>query len=193
MLCGFDDDLAAQLTQVRNRLRGLLTQLHPSLERVLGPRLAHPAVIDLLGRYPTPAALQRAGRGHVRTRVTQLARRMAEPLTAELSGALAEQTTVVTGTSAAEHIVGRLAAQLQQLTQQRADSEAEILLVVDTHPLTEGLTSMPGVGVRTAARILTEVVGKDFKSAAHLASYAGIAPVTRQSGTSIRGESPSRR
>lgn len=52
---------------------------------------------------------------------------------------------------------------------------------------------MPGVGVRTAARILTEVVGKEFKSGAHLASYAGIAPVTRQSGTSIRGEAPSRR
>ncbi len=40
MLCGFDDDLAAQITQVRNRLRGFLTQIHPALERVLGPRLA---------------------------------------------------------------------------------------------------------------------------------------------------------
>lgn len=193
MLCGFDDDLAAQLTQVRNRLRGLLTQIHPSLERVLGPRLAHPAVVDLLGRYPTPAALQRAGRGHVRTRLKKLAPRMAERLTDDIFVALAEQTTVVTGTKAAEHIVGRLAAQLQQLAQQRADIETEILTVVDAHPLTEVLTSMPGTGVRTAARILTEVVGKDFKTAAHLASYAGIAPVTRQSGTSIRGESPSRR
>jgi transposase len=52
---------------------------------------------------------------------------------------------------------------------------------------------MPGIGVRTCARILTEVVGKDFKDAAHLASYAGIAPVTRRSGTSIRGEHTSRR
>jgi transposase len=51
---------------------------------------------------------------------------------------------------------------------------------------------MPGVGVRTAARILTEVVGKDFKSAAHLASYAGIAPVTRQSRTSFKGDTASR-
>ncbi|MCV7614128.1 transposase, partial [Micrococcus sp. NPDC055215] len=50
------------------------------------------------------------------------------------------------------------------------------------------LISMPGVGIRTAARILTEVVGKDFVDAGHLASYAGIAPVTRRSGTSIRGE-----
>lgn len=47
---------------------------------------------------------------------------------------------------------------------------------------------MPGIGVRTCARILTEVTGKHFASAAHLASYAGIAPVTRRSGTWIRGE-----
>src|SRR5690625_1858388 len=84
MLCGFDDDLAAQLTQVRNRLRGLLTQIHPSLERVLGPRLAHPAVVDLLGRYPTPAGLKRAGRGHVRARLKKLAPRMAARLTDEI-------------------------------------------------------------------------------------------------------------
>jgi len=47
---------------------------------------------------------------------------------------------------------------------------------------------MPGVGFRTAARIITEVSGKQFASAAHLAAYAGLAPVTRRSGTSIRGE-----
>ena len=51
---------------------------------------------------------------------------------------------------------------------------------------------MPGIGVRACARIITEVTGRHFASAAHLASYAGIAPVTRRSGTSIRGEHPSR-
>lgn len=56
LLCGFDDDLAAQITQVSNRLRGLLTQIHPALERVFGPHLDHPAVLDLLQRYPTPGA-----------------------------------------------------------------------------------------------------------------------------------------
>ncbi|SEI28626.1 Transposase IS116/IS110/IS902 family protein, partial [Paraburkholderia hospita] len=34
---------------------------------------------------------------------------------------------------------------------------------------------------------------KAFASAAHLAAYAGLAPVTRRSGSSIRGEHPSRR
>ena len=45
MVCGFDDDL----TQVSNRIRGgLLTQIHPALERVLGPRLDHQALLALL-------------------------------------------------------------------------------------------------------------------------------------------------
>ncbi len=118
---------------------------------------------------------------------------MAVRLTDEILAALTEQTTVVSGTRAAEPIIGRLATQLQQLTQQRLDIETEILSVVDAHPLTEVLISMAGVGIRTVARILTDVVGKDFKSATDLAAYAGIAPGTHQSGTSIRGEAPCRR
>ncbi len=53
---------------------------------------------------------------------------------------------------------------------------------------------MPGVGVRTGARILIEVGdGSTFPTAGHLAAYAGLAPATRSSGSSIRGEQPSRR
>ena len=52
---------------------------------------------------------------------------------------------------------------------------------------------MPGIGVRTAARILLEVGdGAAFPTAGHLAAYAGLAPVTRRSGTSIRDERPPR-
>ncbi len=48
---------------------------------------------------------------------------------------------------------------------------------------------MPGIGVRTAAVLLTTLGdGSSFPSAAHLASYAGLAPSTKQSGTSIHGE-----
>lgn len=51
---------------------------------------------------------------------------------------------------------------------------------------------MPGIGVRTAARILLEVGdGSAFASSAYLATYAGIAPVTHRSGSSIR-EHPAR-
>ena len=53
---------------------------------------------------------------------------------------------------------------------------------------------MPGLGVRTAIKILTIVGdGSGFPSAAHLAAYAGLAPVTRRSGSSIKGETRSQR
>ena len=65
---------------------------------------------------------------------------MAARLTDEIFAALAEQTTIVTGTNTAEHVVGRLAAQLQQLAQQRADIETEILMVVGAHLRTCVLT-----------------------------------------------------
>lgn len=38
MLCGFDDDHAAQITQACNCIRGLQIQIHPAPEHVLGPR-----------------------------------------------------------------------------------------------------------------------------------------------------------
>ncbi|MGA1828625.1 transposase, partial [Microbacterium sp.] len=104
-----------------------------------------------------------------------------------------EQTVVVTGTNAAALVVRRLAAQLGTLRKQRDEIAAEVEKLVDAHPLQPVLTSMPGVGVRTAARLLTEVAGKHFPTAGHLAAYAGLAPVTRRSGSSIRGEYSSRR
>jgi transposase len=188
VLAGFDDDLAAQITATSNRLRGMLTQIHPALERVLGPRVTHPAVADLLTRYPTPAKLAAAGRGHVRARLRKHAPRLAEPLTEEVFTALGQQSVVVAGTEAAATVVPILAGQLATLIHQRATVAAQVEALVEAHPPSEVLTSMPGIGVRTAARILTEVIGKDFADAGHLASYAGIAPVTRRSGTSIRGE-----
>ena len=40
VLVGFDDDLATETTRLTNQIRGLLGQVHPALERVVGPRLS---------------------------------------------------------------------------------------------------------------------------------------------------------
>jgi hypothetical protein len=63
VLVGFDQDLAAESTHTSNRIRGLFTQFHASLERVLGPRLAHQAVTWLpepYGSIPGRAAKSRS-------------------------------------------------------------------------------------------------------------------------------------
>lgn len=51
-------------------------------------------------------------------------------------------------------------------------------------------TSMPAVVATATARILTEIVGKDFVSAGHLKPCAEQAPMTSRSGASIREEQP---
>jgi transposase len=194
MIVGFDDDLAGESTRIKNRLRGLLTQIHPSLERILGPRLDHPAVLALLERHGSPAQLRKAGRRRLVTLLRPKAPRLAERLVEDIFEALDEQSVVVPGTQAASLIIPSLAGSLSTVLDQRKLLAARIEELLEAHPLSQVLTSMPGIGVRTGARILIDVGdAAAFPTAGHLAAYAGLAPVTRSSGSSIRGEHPSRR
>lgn len=63
MLTGFDLDLARQVNQSANRIRGLYTQIHPALERVLGPWLEHDAVLEARRRLAHPSRSEASGQG----------------------------------------------------------------------------------------------------------------------------------
>ncbi|MEU4507549.1 IS110 family transposase [Streptomyces sp. NPDC024089] len=187
VLVGFDQDLAGEATS--GRIRGLLTQFHPSLERVLGPRLDHQAVTWLLERYGSPAALRKAGRRKLVKAIRPKAPRIAQRLIDDVFDALDEQTVVVPGTGTLDVVVPSLARSLAAVHEQRRALEVQIEALLEAHPLSQVLTSMPGVGVRPAAVLLVTVGdGSSFPSAAHLASYPGLAPTTKSSGTSIHGE-----
>jgi hypothetical protein len=70
VLCGLDDDLAQQATAASNPIRGTLTQIHPALKRAIVPHLDHPAMAELLVKYPTANALRKAGRSRAAGRPT---------------------------------------------------------------------------------------------------------------------------
>ena len=193
VIVGFDDDLAGEVTRVSNRIRGLLTQIHPALERAIGGDIGHPAVLALLTKFGGPTGLAAAGKRRLTTTAKPLAPRMHERLVQAIVKALTEQSVTVPGTRAAELVLPQLAAQLQGLLAQRAEAAKQVEEALDAHPLSQLLMSMPGVGIRTAARLLLDVGDATaFPTAGHLAAYAGLAPVTRRSGSSIRGEHPSR-
>ncbi|MFD3426196.1 IS110 family RNA-guided transposase [Nocardia fluminea] len=193
VLVGFDDDLAGEATRTSNRIRGLLTSIHPALERILGPRVAHPAVLEILSRCGGPEGIRAGGRRKLTAIASKHAPRMGARLVEEILAALPAQTVVVPGSHAAETVLPKLADSLKTILLQRKQMAVDIEEMLADHPLSQVLTSMPGIGVRTGARILLEVGdGTAFASAGHLASYAGIAPITHRSGSSIRGEFPSR-
>lgn len=193
VIVGYDDDLAGEVTRISNRIRGLLTQIHPALERVLGPKVTHPAAQELLIRFGGPTGLAKASPAQLNRAIAKHAPRSHARLVTAVKDALGQQTLVVPGTTAAERVLPKLATTLRSLLADRAQAGKDLEEMLDDHPLAPVLTSMPGIGVRTGARILLEVGDASaFPTPGHLASYAGLAPVTRRSGSSIRGEHPPR-
>ncbi len=194
VLNGFDVDLAADLTRLTNRLRDSLVSVSPALERAIGSRLHQAGVRDLLSKYPTPTDLKAAGRTRIRTVVKKRSPRVATKVTDAVTAALDAQTVTMPAEAAVGRVIGELVVELDRLHTRRDTLAAEIEEVFLAHPFGQVLVTLPGIGPRTGARILAEIGdGGRFANGSKLASYAGLAPVTRQSGSSIRGESQSRR
>jgi hypothetical protein len=57
---------------------------------VIGPRLNHPAVLDLLQRYPSPDALRAAERVRIANRMIKRAPKIGRDLADQVTTALAE-------------------------------------------------------------------------------------------------------
>ena len=188
MLTGFDLDLARQVNQTANRIRGLYTQIHPALETVLGSLLEHDAILEAIAAWPTPTALKKAGKARIDARLNKHGARRHAAWAQQICDALDKQTVTVAGTDAAGAVLPHLARRLIALHAQRADIAGRVEALVEAHPLYPVLASMPGIGVPAAAVFLAETLGKTFTTGAQLASYAGLAPVTRRSGSSIKGE-----
>lgn len=147
----------------------------------------------MLIHYGGPTKLAAAGRGRVLKWMRARAAKDPTALVDAIFAALAAQTVVVAGTAAAELVIPQLAANIKALKAQRTTIAEQVEEMLDAFPLAEVLMSMPGVGIKTASTILLSIGDcSDFADAAHLAAYAGIAPTTRRSGTSIKGEFPAR-
>ena len=121
MLTGFDLDLARQVNQSANRVRGLYTQIHPALEAVVGLWLEHDAVLEVIAAWPTPADLKRAGKARIDARLKARGCRRHATWAGQIVSALEHQTVVVAGTDAAGTVLPHLARQLIAPRAQRAE------------------------------------------------------------------------
>jgi transposase len=90
-----------------------------------------------------------------------------------------------------EQAMGRQAVALLRALDTACTNAAELAAATeeafDQHPDAEIITSLPGLGRLTGARVLAEI-GDDhsrFADARSLKAYAGSAPVTRASGKSV--------
>jgi transposase len=110
-----------------------------------------------------------------------------------VQAALDAQTVTVPAEETAGRVIRELAEELDWLADRRDRLAQEIERTFTGHPQAPVPMSIPGIGARTGARILTEIGDVNrFPTPGHLAAYAGLAPVTRQSGRTINGETRSR-
>ena len=87
-------------------------------------------------------------------------------------------------------VVSSLKRSLKQVKKELETLETKLLLLVkEVHQdVLTRIKSIPGIGDKTAVMLVVLTDGFDrFNSAAQLCSYAGLTPVTRQSGSSVKG------
>lgn len=189
ILAGYDEDLAGEVNRLANRLHDALAHVHPALERLLGAHLHRAGVLQLLAAAPTPQHLRALGHDGIRAALRPRSPKLATHLPTQILSALDQQSVVIPGTASYGRVIAGLAGRLLAVRDERDSIAEQLTTRLEAHPLAQVLTSMPGVGVRTAITVLIHVGDtSSFRTAGHLAAYAGLAPVTRRSGSSIRGE-----
>jgi transposase len=191
-LASYDEDCRCDLTREINRLRAHLVEGHPAFERALGEGVASPFVLKMLKRYGGPWGMRKAGKAAVR-RWAAKEKRVPEKTLGRLLDAAWEMACAPDGAALREELaIPACAGRIAELARARKGTESRIRLLLAEEPAFLVLTSMPGIGIKTAAALIIHVDIANFPDADHLASYAGIAPRTHQSGTSIKGESAAR-
>ncbi len=183
-LVEFEQTWIRRQTALANQLRARLLLYFPQALAVSAD-LDSPLLLDLLGRWPSLAAVQSAGpaqlrrvlaahlqhRGEVAAQGEAL--RQAQPLTTDPSivEPLAEEVQALVGLLAAGR--ARLAALRRQIDQ-----------LFDAHPDAPIFRSFTGVGPKLGPRLLA-CLGTDrgrFATAGDLLAFGGVAPVTEASG-----------
>ena len=181
------DDVVRERTRCYNRLHDLLHQACPALDEVFsGKKLHNDLGIRMVARYGGPEGLRRSGKSRVsrwagglkyqKTRGPELAEAVFE--------ALSRQTVTLPGTVVIERQIKKIAERVIVLEAEEKELDAELERLSERLVEVELLKSIPGVGKVYGATIAAEIGDiTRFPSAHHLASYAGVAPVKKDSST----------
>jgi transposase len=192
VLCAHDEDCRYDATREKNRLRAFLVEDHPAFERAIGGNIDSPFLLALLARFGGPWGMRDVGEGAVRAWASaqkHVNKSFAERL---IDAAWQMERRTPASALSEEVCIPACARRIASLKAERKDMEGRMGILLDGDATARALLTMPGIGVRTAAILLVIVDVLLFKSVDKLASFAGLAPKTRQSGTSIKGETASR-
>jgi transposase len=175
-------DVVADRTRTINRLRQQLIAVCPALERA-AQLTSDRGWVVLLARYQRPKAIRASGVARLTRVLADAGVRNAQTIATAAVAAAKEQTVRLPGEEVAAGLVAKLAQGVIALDDRIKATDADIEDRFRRHPLAEVITSLPGMGFRLGAEFLAAVGDPALiGSADQLAAWAGLAPVSRDSG-----------
>jgi transposase len=197
VLVGHRRDLLADWVRTVSRLRGLLTASFPGLERCFD--FTSRSTLVLVSRYQTPEALRALGRRRLvawlrRHVPNQLSDARVEQMAEAALAAMAAQQIRLPAQGVTAGLIAQLASDLLGLDRRIKELDKTIAQRLASHPKAKIILSLPGMGPLLAAELLVAVGDlSTFPDAGHLAAYAGLAPVPRDSGRRTNNLHPPQR
>ena len=180
--------LVEQRSSETQILTGWLNQVYPQVLALFGDP-SSPMVRDLLTLYPTLKDLKKARPDTLRKFFWQHNCRGEERITERLDAIKnAVQATTDEPLLAVAAVRIRTSVQVLAQLQDGIDQmDSDIEKTYKTHPDRAIMQSFPGAGPALEPRLIAAVgsIRERFESAADLASFAGIAPVTESSGQAL--------
>ncbi len=193
VLARAQQDAVWDRTQAGNKLTSHLREYFPGFLTAVGRRregIFHSIARALLAAAPTPQQAAKLTRTQLRAVLKKAGRKNTIDKEVEhLHGAL--RTPQMRHLPLVEEAMGRqtlaLLRQLEAACLSADDLAEASAQAFENHPDAEIISSFPGLGPLSGARVLAEI-GDDrtrFADARGLKAYAGAAPVTRASGKSL--------
>jgi transposase len=190
VLARAQQDAVWDRTQAHNKLRSHLREYYPGFLAAFAAAkggITRPEARAVLAAAPTPAAAATLTADQLRALLRKAGRRRGlDAEAARLREAL--QLPQMRQLPLVEQAMGRqtlaLLGQLDAACTAADDLEHAVTESFNLHPDAGIITSFPGLGLLTGARVLAEI-GDDrsrFQDAKGLKAYAGAAPITRASG-----------
>ncbi|MDD7203774.1 MAG: transposase, partial [Coriobacteriales bacterium] len=182
------DYLVAGATRDKNRLRSILLESCPAFESLVD--LSDPHCLRMLSEIGGPWQVLDAGKSSVGAVTRGANRARIDALWESIS-----TSTRPDGLRAAAEgaSVRLLAKRVSEAASECARLEAEISALLESDATYRCLLTVPGIGPRTASELVIGIDIGEFASHDRLASYCGLAPRNRRSGTSVSSVTASRR
>lgn len=187
-LCQTRRKLVDERTRLIQQLTDQLKCCFPLALKLPGIQSFSPLMLEMLRRWPDARELRKADRRILVKVFTEYAFRNKEQQL-ELMNVIRDSMLLCTDNAVIEPaaiVIKVLAGQIGDLNNAVKSAQERIDQVMEKHPDAELFRALPGAGKALAPRLLTAFGSQRdrFKNADELASFSGIAPVTKQSGKS---------